>query len=188
MKKLLLICALMFPVLAFSQVHMGLKGGANFSKLTKDFDSDYRTGYHFGLYGEFKAKSVGIQPEIIYKTGGGEKKQGLFQGDLRLDYIAVPILVNFYASDFFAIQLGPQFMYNSLAEVKSTIGGVSTTTDVKESFESTSFAATAGLLIKLPLGFNVSGRYVFGASNISKSNNTDTRQDFIMISLGKNFF
>ena len=188
MKKLILTTLLLFPLLAFAQVDFGVKGGGNFSKLTDDLDSDYRTGFHFGLFAEFKVKKIGIQPEVLYLTGGGESKQGIFNGDLKLDYIAVPVMLNLYVTDFLAFQFGPQFMYNSTAELTTEIGGVSTTSDVKDQINERQWAASGGLMFKLPLGIRLTGRYVAGTSNVTNDGNVESKSDFIKISLGKSFF
>ncbi len=188
MKKLIVTTFFLFPLLAFAQVDFGLKGGGNFSKLTDDLHSDYRTGFHFGLFGEFKVNKIGIQPEVLYLTGGGESKQGIFNGDLKLEYIAVPVLLNLYVTNFLAFQFGPQFMFNSTAELTSEIGGVSTTSDVKDQINERQWAATGGLMVKLPLGIRLTGRYIAGTSNVAKDGNVDSKSDFIMVSLGKSFF
>lgn len=188
MKKIIITACLLFPLIAFAQVDFGVKGGGNFSKLTDDLDSDYRTGFHFGLFAEFKVKKIGIQPEVLYLTGGGESKQGIFNGDLKLDYIAVPVMLNLYVTDFLAFQFGPQFMYNSTAELTTEIGGVSTTSDVKDQINERQWAASGGLMFKLPLGIRLTGRYVAGTSNVTNDGNVESKSDFIKISLGKSFF
>lgn len=181
---LMVFCTL--PSLA--QFEFGVKGGGNFSKLTDDLSSDYRTGFHAGIFGEIKAKKIGIQPELLFVTGGGETNQGLFNGDLKLDYIAVPVLVNIYPVSFLAIQFGPQFMYNTLAELTSSAGGMSTRVLVDDLIEQRLWAGNIGLKVNLPLGFRLSGRYVIGSTSVAKDSQVDGKQNFIMISLGKSFF
>jgi hypothetical protein len=185
---LLLICFCLLSSTAFAQFEFGIKGGGNFSKLTQDLDSDYRTGFHLGIFGELKAKAIGIQPELMFMTGGGETQQGIFNGDLRLDYLAVPVMVNFYPVSFLALQFGPQFMFNTLAELTSTVGGVSTSVLVEEHINQMQWAASVGIMAKLPLGFRLSGRYVAGYTNLHIDGQVEGKNDFIMISLGKSFF
>ncbi len=174
---------------SFAQFEFGFKGGGNFSKLTDDLSSDFRTGFHAGIFGEIKAKKVGIQPEIMFVTGGGEANQGLFNGDLKLHYIAVPVLVNFYPVSFFAIQFGPQFMYNTLAELSSSVsGGGNTRVLVDDLIQQRLWAGNIGIKANLPLGFRLSGRYVFGSSEVARDSQVEGKQNFIMISLGKTLF
>jgi hypothetical protein len=174
---------------AWAQFEFGLKGGGNFSQLTEDLSSDYRTGFHAGIFAEVKAKKIGIQPEVLFMTGGGESQQGLFNGDLKLDYIAVPVLVNIYPVSFLAIQFGPQFMYNTLAELTTTVGGnTSTRVLVDDLVEQRLWAGNVGLKVNLPLGFRISGRYVIGSTSLSKDSQVEGKQNFIMISLGKSLF
>lgn len=174
---------------SFAQLDFGFMAGGNFSKLTDDLSSDYRTGFHAGVFGEIKTKKIGIQPEILFVTGGGETRQGLFNGDLKLNYIAVPVLVNIYPVSFLAIQFGPQFMYNTLAELTSTVGGGSSTrTVVDDLIEQQIWAGNIGLKVNLPLGFRLSGRYVIGSTSLAKDSQVEGKQNFIMISLGKSLF
>jgi hypothetical protein len=173
---------------AYAQFNMGIKGGGNFLKLTDDLSSDYRTGYHLGLFMDINANKIGIQPEVLIVSGTAEPSGGIFAGDLKFRYIAVPVMVNFNLTKFLALQLGPQFLYNTLADFTTTVAGVESTVSVRDQIEKQQWAATGGLMVRLPLGFHLSGRYVSGATNIIKSGAAESKNDFIMISIAKSFF
>lgn len=78
MKKLILILlfAISSGVLAAQPVFdLGLKGGANFSKISFDFDdysSESVVKTHFGAFGRIGFSRIFIQPEVYFSGKGGE--------------------------------------------------------------------------------------------------------------------
>ena len=85
----------------FSQVlpsfQLGLKGGANLSKLTTKgtFDSENRAGYYAGLWARIGAAGIHLQPEV-YLSGKNstltESGSGL-ENDVKFTSMDVPILI-----------------------------------------------------------------------------------------------
>lgn len=95
---ILMIC---ISTLTFSQ---GIKGGLNIANLNGD-GTKPKTGYHVGIFfNSKKSEKFGFQPEIIYSRQGAEYGNG----ELKYDYLNVPIMMNFYPTPNFFIQAGPQ--------------------------------------------------------------------------------
>ena len=89
-------------------IKFGIKAGANYSNLSvQSGSSSSLASYHFGAVLEFKTPIIGIQPELIYSSQG-TKVSGL--NDIKLDYIAVPIVFKFYFTKL-SLEVGPQFSY-----------------------------------------------------------------------------
>ena len=77
--------------------------------------------------------------------------------------MSLPVFLRYNVSDNFHFLVGPQL--GILLAAKATSGGISA--DIKDSFNSTDFAAVVGLGLDFgPL--NVGARYNIGLSNIEK--------------------
>lgn len=101
MKKVILLAALIcVNVVAFGQLlpsfQLGLKGGANLSKLSTDnvFSSDNRAGYYVGLWTRIGAAGIHLQPEL-YLTGKNTTlvNQAGQENDVKFTSLDLPILV-----------------------------------------------------------------------------------------------
>src|SRR5579864_2571426 len=86
----------MVPAAAQAQFSLGLKAGASFATLSnKAPDWKSRTGFAGGLAFDFRAKVIGLQPEVLYVQKGVD-----FDGTPsassdapHISYIDVPVLV-----------------------------------------------------------------------------------------------
>jgi hypothetical protein len=67
-KLLTLFAALLITQAIIAQFHIGLKGGANVTKVTgQSFKDKFRYGYHLGGFAEIGlGGKLGIQPEVLY--------------------------------------------------------------------------------------------------------------------------
>jgi hypothetical protein len=67
MRKLLLISLVMFSLPVFAQFHVGVKAGANVTKVEgKSFKDEFRSGYALGAFAEIKlSKKLYLQPELL---------------------------------------------------------------------------------------------------------------------------
>ncbi|MGE0588137.1 MAG: outer membrane beta-barrel protein, partial [Cyclobacteriaceae bacterium] len=99
-------------------------------------------------------------------------------------YINIPIILKLYLVAGLNLQAGPQFGFTTTSEIKETIGGVSTTTDIKDELNKksdTSIALGAGW--DLPFGLTIDARYNIGVSDFSYSG-VDFKNKVIQVSLG----
>ncbi|MGI4741071.1 MAG: porin family protein [Janthinobacterium lividum] len=140
MKKLLLsasaalLVAAAAPAAHAQGVRFGVKAGANLSNLSGDLvnQDQYknRFGFHGGVMVNFGLGDiVSIQPEVLYSQKGfkyGDQQIGNFRntGNVRYDYLDVPILVRVRAAGIF-FEVGPQYSYllNVSTNRTQTVGG-----------------------------------------------------------------
>lgn len=166
MKKYILITSIIFFVgsslYSQAKLEIGLKAGANFSKLStdaSDFDLKNSTGYIVGAFTLIKVANIGIQPEVNYslqgttfKDIGDEFKQDLY-------YLNIPLMAKFYLPLGLNLQAGPQ--YGILVSAKSD------GEDIKNQFKDSDITAVLGAGWDLPFGLKVSARYLIGLNDIN---------------------
>ena len=98
----------------------GLKAGINYSNVYDSEGEDFEADGKFGaVAGGFFVipigKFVGIQPELLFSQKGFQAS-GSFLGNSysfkrTTDYIDVPLFFSIKPSEFFSIQVGPQYSY-----------------------------------------------------------------------------
>lgn len=154
------IAILLLSMLGFGSAHaqagFGIKGGLNFATLNNVDDVDSRTGFHFGVFGQIPlSKNIALQPEALISTQGAK----LDAGDINLNYINVPILLRLTVIKIINIHFGPQFGFNTKAEVGDS--------DIKEMVKNADFSAAVGAGVNLPFRLEAGLRYNIGLSDIS---------------------
>jgi hypothetical protein len=162
-----IITALFMAVSTVSaqNINIGTKIGLN--SYTFDNDSgqgfDSNLGLHAGLLGHIHLKrQFGLQPEIVYSM------QGAASGNtnLNLDYINIPVLLQYMFDNGFRIQAGPQI--GLLVRAKAVNN--STTIDIKDDFKSIDAGLSFGAsYVHTPTDFGIDLRYNLGLSDISES-------------------
>jgi opacity protein-like surface antigen len=163
MKKLIVIVALLFLGFAKSNAQdiiFGAKIGANFSNLNgNEIKGDNLTSFHVGAIVEVNVLGkFSLQSELIYSTE-------IENGDLKLDYVSVPVLAKFYLiTDKLSIEAGPQFSFLL-------------NDDVPETFRTKTFdfAAVGGLSFNVTSFLFVQARYVAGLTDTSKGASVTNR-------------
>lgn len=151
----------------------GVKAGANFAKLDgEDVSGDNLTSFHVGAILELNVfENFSIQPEVMYSSQGTK----IEDEDIKLDYIAVPVLAKFYLiSDKLSLEAGPQFSFL-------------VNDDVQETFETKSFdfAAVGGLGFNVTNNIFLQARYVAGLTDTSKD--AKVTNQVIQLSVGLKF-
>ncbi len=101
MKKSVLfivLSMLIYPVLAQSTFDLGIKGGANFSKISLDL-ADYNSSTvlksHIGAFARVGGERVFIQPEVYFSRKGGDVKSRTLSTVTSFDFstVDVPVLL-----------------------------------------------------------------------------------------------
>lgn len=172
MKKILSLLAF-FSLMAagvYAQgVSGGLKLGLNLSSQTQSYSGggwsattspSFRPTIHAGGYLTLMlSEKFGVQPEVLYSG------QGYKQGDatVKMDYIAVPVLLRLNFSPLFSIHAGPQIGMLMSAKVKDE----DESADIKDMVKKTDVGIAAGLGIDLPMGLNFGFRFVKGLTNVA---------------------
>ena len=198
MKKLFLLTFILTAFTINAQdVTFGAKAGLNFASMTGDDAEglDGRTSFHLGVTAEIAVSDVfSIQPELLY-SGQGYTDSGeinTIDGDVnidvagRVDYLNLPIMVKYYASDSFSLEFGPQigFLLSAEQEIE---GGLSQTDDLKDALKSTDFALNLGAGYKLDSGLNFGLRYSIGMTDVLDADSDGFKHSVLQLSVGYNF-
>ena len=181
MKKIsIVVLGIVMTVSAFAQApaKFGLKAGVNVATLRQDDVSyDSRIGLHVGGLAHIHlAPQWALQPEVVYSQEGAE----LNDVKLKLDYINIPLMLQYMFNNGFRIEAGPQLglMVNSKAEDDDE-----NEDDLDDVFKTTNVGLGLGLNYLSYSGLGVGGRYVLGLSDISESNTSKVKSGNFQISL-----
>jgi hypothetical protein len=178
MKKLFLMAAVaVFGLLYVNaqEVTFGVKAGVNFASLGGD-DSDGLDGltsFHVGgVVNIGVSEKFSVQPELLYSAQGASYDGG----DLKLDYLNVPVLAKFMVAEGFSIEVGPQVGFILSAKDDGE--------DVKDFLKSTDFSGAVGLAYEMATGLNFAARYTLGLGNIVDESGTDLKNNVFQVSIG----
>ena len=118
-----LIAALFLSQAMMAQFHIGVKAGANVTKIDgRSFKDEFKYGYHLGGFAEIGlGGKFQIQPEVLFNqfstTVDSSYKEiyenvfnPAYQRNVKLNYLSIPILLNYkLLGNFLTLQAGPQF-------------------------------------------------------------------------------
>ncbi len=192
MKKVFLMALLLSAgIYSQAQIKYGVKAGANFYKVTgeEDLEASRKTkiGLAGGAFVNFSlSETFSVQPELLYSQEGNKQKEGSASIDLKLNYINIPVLLQYNASGFYG-ETGPQVGFLTSAKVKSKMGSDEETTDVKDSFKSINFSWAVGLGYRLSNGLGIGARYNIGISNIVDGEGVSAKSSGFHIGLSYTF-
>ena len=139
MKKLFLaVVAMMVSAATFAQNEVGQltiqpKVGVNIANITDSDGADPRIGLAAGAEFEYGlTDNIGLSAGVLYSMQGFKTTEEGVDCTLKLDYLNVPILANFYVAKGFAVKLGvqPGFKLSSKAKVK--VSGASVEVDAND--------------------------------------------------------
>jgi hypothetical protein len=176
MKKVSILILSLFLLLGANaqQVHFGIKGGVNISSLhfNDNTSADSKVGLHLGILAHIHAsKTWAIQPELIYSLEGAKQDVGNTKVTYNLNYLNVPILLQYMFENGFRLEGGPQIGF--LLNAKTKAGDVTVT---NTSFKTTAVSIPLGIGYLTSSGWGLDARYVFGLSNIDDNENGPTIQ------------
>lgn len=170
-KFAVLAALVIFSNAAMAQFHIGIKGGANITKIEgQSFKKDFRYGYSLGAFAEIGFGRLGIQPEVLfneYQTRVDSTFSHVYQNagnistykDVKLNYLTIPVLLTYKLGSFMSLQAGPQFGIKINNDKTLLDNG-------KDAFKSGDLSMVGGVQLHI-FKFRVSGRYVVGLQNIS---------------------
>ncbi|MEJ0102127.1 MAG: porin family protein [Bacteroidota bacterium] len=192
--KLICLATVMFISHAMmAQFHIGIKAGTNMTKVEgKSFKQEFKYGYHLGAFAEIGlGNKFFLQPEVLfnqYSTTVDSNFSHIYEGvvnsssqrDVKLNYLTVPILLNYKLLGPISIQAGPQF--GVLIDQSKTLlqnGG--------QAFKNGDFSLLAGVQVKLAM-LRVTGRYSVGLNNINDIDDQDKwKNQNLQLSVGLAF-
>jgi hypothetical protein len=171
--------------------HLGFKGGANLLKIDdKSFKDEFKFGYNLGAFAEINFNNKwGIQPELLwsqstYRTASDIDEvvpDSKADFDVKLNYLQIPLLLNYRPIKLISLQAGPQF--GILINEDRTLlqnGG--------DAFKKGDFAMLAGAQLNLgPL--KAGARYAIGLTDINDiTNNSEWKSRGWQLYLGVRIF
>lgn len=170
MKKIsLFLCALSITATIFAQqAAIGLKAGLNVANLSNSsgYDMGSKLGFNGGLLAHIHlAPSLALQPEAVYSNQGAKYTVNGTEHELNLNYINIPVQLQYMFNNGFRLQTGPQVGF--LAGVKDKVGDAETGYFTSQDFKTVDFSWSAGLGYLSPSGLGVDGRYNFGISDVN---------------------
>ena len=177
-KLSVLLACIFFTQAAMAQLNFGIKGGANISKIDgRSFKDEFRYGYHLGGFAEIGlGGKLSIQPELLFNqyqtkvdTTFGNIYQNAFQdvtsGNVKLNYLSIPVVLNYKLGNILSLQAGPQF--GVLMNKDNTL-----LENGKQAFQNGDFSVLGGAQINVSK-LRFTGRYVVGLNNINDIDNRD---------------
>lgn len=168
--------ALFFAHASFAQFGIGVKAGANITKVAgRSFADEFRYGYHLGGWANIGVGGrFSIQPEVLFnqnqtRTDSSFKAiyQNAFSGNnnVKLNYLSIPLVLNYKLGSLLSLQAGPQFSI-LLDQNKNLLQ------NGQEAFKKGDFSMLGGA--QLSLGkIKATGRYVIGLNDINDIDNKD---------------
>lgn len=174
MKKKLLGLAIVASSLSFAQdkaestasaLRFGLKAGLNLSSINADGFKG-KAGIYGGIFANIPVgTSVSVQPEVLYNNAGA-KVEDMSDVKLNLDYISVPIMIQYNIIPELYLEAGPQFSVAINKEVKTDAGSA----DVKDLFRNFDFGVGLGAGYYFTNNIGITARYTAGLIDISHNN------------------
>lgn len=174
-KSILMFCLLATSAITVNaqKLHVYAKAGANLTKIDgKEFNDDYKTGFHVGGAVEIGiSKSISLQPELYYSELKTISINSVItpgfnvNNEVKLNYLSIPLLLKINATKVLSLHVGPE--YSILVNNDEDL-----LTNGKEAFKSGNFSMIGGVQINLS-NINIYGRYNVGLSSIEDAPSTD---------------
>lgn len=178
MKSKILLIALIFTVSAISVsaqgFKLGVKGGADIHKIDgKAFKDQFSYGYHVGGFAQIGLSSkFGIQPEVLFSQVNVDTSEQFSEiydfnsvSKVKLQYLKIPLLLNYSPNPFVTLQAGPQ--YGILLDNNSSL-----VKNGKDAFTKGDFSMIGGLQLNISK-IKIYGRYAVGLNNINDIDDQD---------------
>lgn len=149
---------------AFRFLHFGIMAGTDIYKLKgASFDNNFKFGYSGGFYAELTLRGrFGLQPELLVNetvARTSDQFNAILHGvsfqNITLNYVSLPILVTFHATDNLTILLGPQYGY-----MFYQTPGLTQYPAPKEAFNKNDFSVIFGGQLDLSRKLRFGARYV----------------------------
>jgi outer membrane protein with beta-barrel domain len=191
-KLLGLAVALCISQLMMAQFHLGVKAGANITKVDgKSFNEEFGYGYNLGGFAEIPlGPKFSFQPEVLFNQYSStldsnykhiyENVIASDQSTVKRNYLTIPLLLDYKFLGPIHLQAGPQFGVLMSHDKSFLQNG-------EQAFKNGDFSMVAGAEIRLAM-LRVTGRYLIGLNNINDIDNQDKwKNQVVQLSLGYAF-
>lgn len=182
MRKLFLGLSIAISGFAFSQ-QFGLKAGLNVSDINNGAsgtDMKAKTGLYVGVTATIPVSDeFSVQPELIYNQLGAKTNLYDFGGIIgnvstttKLDYISLPVMLQYNFPSNFYLELGPEFSYMVSAKQGLSTSIISPSTDINMDYlNRLNVGAGFGAGYNLNKNIGISARYTLGLTGLGKNGN-----------------
>lgn len=169
----------------------GVKAALNMTSMSNDmsFEPGFGTGVGFSVGGflnmrwEQRSENSlpgtgfwGFQPEIMYSNEVVKSDAG----NIKMNYIAVPLLLKLYPTAALSIEIGPEFLY-LISTSPSTIAVDGAEINVGDC-KGMNFGLAAGVAYDFRMGLTMGARYTYGFTDMAE--NLKWKSNNIQFSLG----
>ena len=167
-KMLLTAAALGLFSIVNAQSAIGLKGGVNIGNLS-GFEGRSRISAHGGVFLHHTInKNWCLQPELLFSGEGQRYLSNGIERTLALDYIQLPLMIQYYAAPQIYFEAGPQVgLLVSAQDKGDEVGHL----NVKDDFSAAQVAIGLGLGFKATDQVILYGRYNFGLTDVTRFDN-----------------
>lgn len=191
MKKIFLFCLVLLSGKCFSQeanksflggivdrLSFGVKAGTNYGNFTNaGFATDPLLGFHAGPSVSFRISDhFSFVEDFLFTMEGAKSKSTLFGGqDIKLYYVAVPVVVRYKTNFGLFIEAGTQTSF----KVHEEVAGLKESGITGGSFaKNMNMGAVGGIGYLSKSGLGVSARYVYGLTKVNNFNDPTITKDF----------
>ncbi len=202
MKKVFaLIAAAIVCMSASAQVQFGAKVGFDLTHFWgEDAPHGIQPNYQVGLMMEYKFNPhFAIAPEVVFAAQGGKASGDdddvigdiNVKGTFHTNYINVPLMLKFYATPDFSIDLGPQVGFNVYSKMTASgkLGNVEAkeSIDLKDNTKTVDFGVGLGATYNLTNNAFVQARYTLGLTNVFDIHDSNEKNGNVQIAFGMKF-
>jgi hypothetical protein len=186
-KTFLLVFVLSICTITFSQhAKFGIKGGLNAARLEverADEDAiESRLSFHVGGFAHIHLnRNWAIQPELLYSGQGMIQELGGREFEWKVNYVNVPVMVQYMFNGGFRIQAGPQIGFLTSAEIEDQESEADR--DIDDDLKKVDVSLPVGIGYMSPSGFGVDARYVIGLSDINDAGSNDIRNRVFQVGI-----
>jgi hypothetical protein len=177
-------CTITAATFAQSNAKFGLKGGLNIATTTNSQGGsrESRLGLNAGGLAHIHlAPQWALQPEVVFSSQGAKYTVSDGEHQLVLNYINIPLQLQYMFDNGFRIQTGPQVGF--LVDTKDKRGDQETGFFTSEDFKNVDAAWSFGLGYLTYSGLGIDGRYNLGISNINNTGTATVHNNVIQIGL-----
>jgi len=136
-------------------------------------NANNKTGFYGGVFVNLPLGSsmFKFQPELLYSSQGTKLDRigGYGEGELDLNYVALPLMVQLQTPGGFYVEVGPQvaLMTNSKYQINS-----GSEIDYKDFSDKFDFSVNAGVGYMTRIGLGINARYNYGITNLIDAKNS----------------
>lgn len=165
------------------ETRFGVKAGINLATTAlEDIPTGFtkpethnKTGFYGGVFVNIPMGQVfKFQPELLYSAQGTKMNytylSNKIEGDINLDYLTLPLMVQYQTPGGFYVELGPQVGY-MIGKPKFSPASGGSETDLSDYTDKFDFAINGGLGYMTRIGLGIGARYSYGITNAMDAKN-----------------